>query len=327
MPITIELPPEAERRLTELAAQTGRDVDFYLREIVQSVLDDVEDHYLAATLHPKIPTLASLRAKHSQLRGNDKTNLKLRVHRALSWMERGQKETADPDAEFIFHWIGFESLCSEQSRLTPKKKVRDFLRTAVKADRDNSIYNRVIVGESETILTLAANAYVYTPFWNHYGKMSPQDPPEWADSLLGSVKRTIANMKRGEDRTFGALEVLFDCLRELRNQLSHGGSTWKSGVNRDQVEDGARIMSRLLPVFLDLMMDKPNSFTKAVGSPPPNLDSPQIIAEHNDYVCRLAKLASEADGDYREYLTKAVKRELVGKDDSFVACVREILYR
>ena len=46
MPITIELPPEAERRLTELAARTGRDVDFYLREMVQLGLEDVEDCYL-----------------------------------------------------------------------------------------------------------------------------------------------------------------------------------------------------------------------------------------------------------------------------------------
>lgn len=54
MPITIELPPEAERRLTELAAQTGRDVDFYLREIVQSVLEDVEDHYLAEKVMERV---------------------------------------------------------------------------------------------------------------------------------------------------------------------------------------------------------------------------------------------------------------------------------
>ena len=275
----------------------------------------------------EIPTIESLRAKQSQLRGNDKRNLKLRVHRALSWMERGQKEAADPDAAFIFHWIGFEALCSEQSRPTTKKKIGDFLRTAVNADRDKSIYNRVIAGERETILTLAANAYVYTPFWSHYAKLSSQDPTKWADSLLGSVRRTIANLERGEYRTFGALEVLFDSLRELRNQLSHGGGTWKSRANRDQVEDGARIMSRLLPVFLDLMMDNPNSFADAVGSPPPDLDSQQIITEHNAYVCRLAKLANEVDNsDYREYLVKAIERELKAKKDpELAACVREIL--
>ena len=54
MPITIELPPEAERRLTELADRTGRDVDFYLREMVQRGLEDVEDYYLAEEIMERV---------------------------------------------------------------------------------------------------------------------------------------------------------------------------------------------------------------------------------------------------------------------------------
>ena len=45
----------------------------------------------------------------------------------------------------------------------------------------------------------------------------------------------------------------------LRNQLVHGGATWNSGVNRAQVRDGAAILSVLMPVFVDLMMDNPNA--------------------------------------------------------------------
>lgn len=54
MPITIQLPPEAERRLTVLAARTGRDVDFYLPEIVQRGLEDVEDYYLADEIMKRV---------------------------------------------------------------------------------------------------------------------------------------------------------------------------------------------------------------------------------------------------------------------------------
>ena len=42
-----------------------------------------------------------------------------------------------------------------------------------------------------------------------------------------------------------ALNILFDRLNVLRNQIVHGSATWKSGVNRDQVEDGARVMAVL----------------------------------------------------------------------------------
>lgn len=274
-------------------------------------------------MNPEIPTIESLRAKHSQLQGNG--NLKLRVHRALSWMERGQEESADPDATFIFHWIGFDALCSGQPpRPATKEKIAAFLGDAVGVGRD-TIYNRVIAGESETILTLVANAYVFAPFWDHY--YNEWKSPNWADSLIESVERTVADLDCGKSVTLDTLIILFERLVELRNQLVHGGATWKGSVNRDQVEDGAKIMSRLLPIFLNLIMDNPDSFNNSdVNSPPPGLDPSWIIKEHDAYVCRLAKLASEADGGYREYLSKAVEREIVGKDDSFVACVFDILY-
>ena len=52
---------------------------------------------------------------------------------------------------------------------------------------------------------------------------------------------------------------MFDRLYVLRNQLMHGGSTWNSAVNRNQVRDGAAIMGFLMPVFVDIMMDNPQA--------------------------------------------------------------------
>lgn len=52
--------------------------------------------------------------------------------------------------------------------------------------------------------------------------------------------------KRGARRAYLASEtgtvlmILFDRLYVLRNQIIHGGATWNSSVNRDQVRDGAR---------------------------------------------------------------------------------------
>jgi RHH-type transcriptional regulator, rel operon repressor / antitoxin RelB len=47
MPTSIRLAPETERRLDFLAERTGRTKAFYLREIIEHGLDDVEDRYLA----------------------------------------------------------------------------------------------------------------------------------------------------------------------------------------------------------------------------------------------------------------------------------------
>ncbi len=48
MATSIRLAPETEQRLDFLAAQTGRTKAFYLREIIEKGLEDVEDCYLAA---------------------------------------------------------------------------------------------------------------------------------------------------------------------------------------------------------------------------------------------------------------------------------------
>ena len=274
--------------------------------------------------------MESLRAKNEGLRGNDKANLKIRMHRALSWTERGQKEMErnDPDAAFIFHWIGFDAICSSRYRhQASKDKIEKFLGKAVAEDRDSSIYNLVIVSESKTILNLAANAYVFKRFWNHYYKKA--DSPDWADSLIGCVNQTIRHLERGKHGTLSTLKILFGRLTELRNQLVHGGATWEGYVNRDQVRDGAKMMSRLLPVFLDLVVDNPNKFNSDIGSPPPDMDSWRIKAEHNDYVCRLAGMTTDVtNGEYREYLREAIERELeVNEDQEFAVCVRDILDR
>ncbi len=48
MPTSVRLAPETEQRLDFLASQTGRTKAFYLRELIERGLEDMEDYYLAA---------------------------------------------------------------------------------------------------------------------------------------------------------------------------------------------------------------------------------------------------------------------------------------
>ena len=48
MATSIRLAPEIEQRLDFLASQTGRTKAFYLRELIERGLEDMEDYYLAA---------------------------------------------------------------------------------------------------------------------------------------------------------------------------------------------------------------------------------------------------------------------------------------
>lgn len=54
MATSIRLAPEVEQRLDYLVEQTGRSKAFYLREIIEKGLDDMEGDYLAADVLERI---------------------------------------------------------------------------------------------------------------------------------------------------------------------------------------------------------------------------------------------------------------------------------
>jgi len=54
MATSIRLDPAIEQRLDQLALKTGRTKAYYLRELVTSGLDDLEDYYLAAAIMERV---------------------------------------------------------------------------------------------------------------------------------------------------------------------------------------------------------------------------------------------------------------------------------
>jgi RHH-type rel operon transcriptional repressor/antitoxin RelB len=51
---TVRLSPDADSRLSLLSAATGRTKAFYLREMIENGLEDMEDYYLAADVLEKV---------------------------------------------------------------------------------------------------------------------------------------------------------------------------------------------------------------------------------------------------------------------------------
>jgi RHH-type rel operon transcriptional repressor/antitoxin RelB len=54
MATSIRLAPDIEQRLDFLASQTGRTKAYYLREIIEQHIDDLEDYYLAAEVLERV---------------------------------------------------------------------------------------------------------------------------------------------------------------------------------------------------------------------------------------------------------------------------------
>lgn len=54
MATSIRLAAETEKRLDFLASHTGRTKAFYLRELIEQGLEDLEDYYLAASVLERV---------------------------------------------------------------------------------------------------------------------------------------------------------------------------------------------------------------------------------------------------------------------------------
>ncbi len=54
MPTSIRLDKNTEQRLTFLVSQTGRTKAYYLREIIEAGMEDMEDYYLAADVLERV---------------------------------------------------------------------------------------------------------------------------------------------------------------------------------------------------------------------------------------------------------------------------------
>lgn len=162
---------------------------------------------------------------------------------------------------FILLWIGFNAAYAggiEASAVSPAPEgerglFQAFFSTLVRLDSRHRVYDMVWERFSQEIRLLLGNRYVYHPFWQHQNGVSGYD--DWAEKLERS--KTSINHALREHDTVRNLSILFDRLYVLRNQLVHGGATWNSEVNRDQVRDGASLLGCLLPIFIDLMMDNP----------------------------------------------------------------------
>ena len=196
-----------------------------------------------------------LKEKELSLEGTIPSELGLRVHRAISWLHRAENQVEDEDAAFIFYWVAFNAAYArDKGDWTPvreREAFSKFFELILELDEENRIYDNIWEQFSAPIRILSDNKYVYQPFWNHCNNVPGYE--NWEESFQSS-KHTM-NSALAQRNTKMVLNLLFDRLYVLRNQLFHGAATWHGTVNRAQVKDGAKILQFLVPIFVDIMMD------------------------------------------------------------------------
>ena len=200
-----------------------------------------------------------LKRKQRRVRGDFERDFGTRVHRSISWLQRAEKEHDDPDARFIFLWISFNSAYSvydatDLGKIEERKRLKIFFKNLLKLDREETIYETLWDNFPSQIRNILNNQYVYSPFWKYRNGVKGYD--NW-ERMFRADKRSVAKALAAKN-SIQILINLFDRLYVLRNQLMHGGSTWRSRVNRSQVKNGADILTILIPRFIDLMLDNDN---------------------------------------------------------------------
>ncbi|PIE23624.1 MAG: hypothetical protein CSA60_04195 [Neptuniibacter caesariensis] len=184
--------------------------------------------------------------------------LGLRVHRAISWLLQAEKQQ-DKDGRFLFLWIAFNSAYANElgdTHISEKRIFRHFISRICELDSGQELYSLVWDKYTSAIRVLLENKYVYQPYWD-WANQVDKAAIDWQTKFQQA--KQYSHKALGKKDTAGVLHIVFDRLYTLRNQLVHGGATHNSQVNRDQLRDACDILSDVMPIIVQLMMEHPNA--------------------------------------------------------------------
>jgi hypothetical protein len=200
----------------------------------------------------------TLKARHRAERENWPNNLSLRIHRALSWLDRAER-CGDADGRFIFLWIAFNAAYAREVDLSEssseKARFYGFLGYLADLDTEQDCRFRRLIWDNytESVQGLLKNPYIFNDFWLFQDGLI--DEEEWKGRFSRANDRALNAWMDGD--TAAVLRILFSRLYVLRNQLMHGAATWNGSTNEEQVVTCANLMGELVPAILEIMMSHP----------------------------------------------------------------------
>lgn len=198
-----------------------------------------------------------LKTKHREVRDYHPRSLAVRVHRALSWLNKAE-QSDDLDSQFIFYWIAFNAAYAQHIDrsilITERGKFQHFLSKLVSLDDENQLAEFVWQEYANTIRVVLNNEFIFESYWDAQNSAITQN--EWKQLRAKSVH--ASHQALASEQTDIVLSIVFSRLYTLRNQLLHGGATWNGKVNRQQVADCTAIMAKVIPILIEVMMDHPN---------------------------------------------------------------------
>jgi len=180
-----------------------------------------------------------------------------RMHRAISWLGCAAKQEEDLDLCLLSLWISFNALFAVDEggseSLAERFAFTRFIDKLVQHDCDKKIYACLWETYSGPVKALIRNPYVYHGFWA--AKRRDPSDEQWKPEFDQLSVSALNHLSR--QQVSPLLAIVLDRLFVLRNQLVHGGATYQSQVNREQVSDGVALLSSLVPIMIDILLHAP----------------------------------------------------------------------
>ena len=195
-------------------------------------------------------TVAELRRRFKAIREATSQrfqNYQIRVHRALSWLERALEVDSDeqPDGRLLYSWIAFNSLYGtwdDDAGFPAKDREawQAFICRILSLDQDGLLGKQLIVLRPQ-VLALLENKFLDPRLWRD---------PQAAHSHRGHYHRAMTIYI--EKRWLELLTLALDRVYVLRGQIVHGAATRGSSLNRAVLKQCSQVLEGLLPPVLHL---------------------------------------------------------------------------
>ncbi len=177
-------------------------------------------------------------------------NYQIRVHRALSWLERALEVDSDdqPDGRLLYSWIAFNSLYSawdEDAGFPAKDREtwQAFIGRILSFDQDELLGKQLVVLRP-LLLALLENKFLDPRFWRER---------QTARSHRGHFHRALTIYI--EKRWLELLTLALDRVYVLRGQIVHGAAIRGSSLNRAVLKQCSQVLEGLLPPMLHLAIE------------------------------------------------------------------------
>lgn len=181
----------------------------------------------------------------------------LRIQRSLSWLKQAIQHHETLDLQFLTAWISLNALCAAEPETQGQPNhFSTFLLQLIRQDLDAKISQKVRHDLLPQMQQLCLRADCFEKYWQY--KRNKVSQLAWR-AYFDAEQQRMQTMFQYQNIT-EILSNSFQRMLTLQQQMLQGGMSYQSAMHRQQVHAGALILTHLLPIFIQVMLQSAASW-------------------------------------------------------------------